>query len=222
MDYITRDMVSNDWITFLLLGCVVLYSVSKYLYPQRFQEFILLPITNKYFLVQGKNNEIQHPFNILLFISQVISVSLLIYLIIKVSSPETVSSNPWIYIQISTAYAAFVLVKYYLEKIVSVIFSLEPLLNQYLYEKITYRNLLSIVVFLGNLVFFFIYEPTLTVLLTFLGIMVIMNVVSIIYSYKTNGKLILRNFFYFILYLCALEISPYFILYKLFIGQGDF
>jgi hypothetical protein len=200
------------------LGCVVLYSLSKYLYPDRFQEFILLPITNKYFLVQGKSNEIQHPFNIILFISQVISVSLLIYLIIKAARPETVSSNPWIYIQICTGYAAFILVKYYFEKIISVVFSLEPLLNQYLYEKITYRNFLAIFIFLGNLVFFFIYEPTLTVLFVFLGIIVVINVVSIFYSYKMNGKLILRNFFYFILYLCALEISPYFILYKLFIG----
>ncbi len=208
----------NDWITFLLLGCLILYAVSKYLYPLRFQEFILLPITNKYFLVQGKNNEIQHPFNILLFVSQVISVSLLIYLIIKVSDPETIALNPWIYIQICTAYAAFILVKYYLEKIVSVVFSLEPLFNQYLYEKITYRNLLAVAVFLGNLVFFFIYEPTLTVLLVYLGILVTINAVSIFYSYKTNGKLILGNFFYFILYLCALEISPYFILYKLFIS----
>ena len=200
------------------MGCVVLYSLSKYLYPDRFQEFILLPITNKYFLVQGKSNEIQHPFNIILFISQVISVSLLIYLIIKAARPETVSSNPWIYIQICTGYAAFILVKYYFEKIISVVFSLEPLLNQYLYEKITYRNFLAIFIFLGNLVFFFIYEPTLTVLFVFLGIIVVINVVSIFYSYKMNGKLILRNFFYFILYLCALEISPYFILYKLFIG----
>ena len=200
------------------MGCIVLYSVSKYLYPQRFQEFILLPITNKYFLVQGKNNEIQHPFNIILFVSQIISVSLLIYLLIKIASPGTVSSNPWIYIQICTGYAAFVLIKYYLEKIVSVVFSLEPLFNQYLYEKITYRNLLAILVFLGNLVFCFIYEPTLPVLLVFLGIIVIINAVSTFYSYKTNGKLILRNFFYFILYLCALEISPYFILYKLFIS----
>jgi hypothetical protein len=218
LDYVSREIISNDWITFLLLGCLVLYSVSKYLYPQRFQEFILLPVTNKYFLVQGKNSEIQHPFNIILFLSQVISVSLLIYLLIKVSNPESISSNPWIYIQICTGYAAFVLVKYYLEKIVSVVFSLEPILNQYLYEKITYRNLLAIAVFLGNLVFFFIYEPTLYVLTVFVGIIISLNALSVFYSYKTNGKLILRNFFYFILYLCALEISPYFILYKLFIA----
>ena len=221
MDYIGREIVSTDWITLILLGCVVLYSLTKYLYPQRFQEFILLPVTNKYFLVQGKNNEIQHPFNVILFIAQVISVSLFIYLIASTANPEIAAANNWLYVQICTAYAGFILVKYYLEKIVSVVFSLEPLFNQYLYEKISYRNLLAMAIFIGNLVFYYIYPPTLLVLLVFLGILIAINAISMFYSYKTNGKLILRNFFYFILYLCALEISPYFILYKVFANRGD-
>lgn len=221
MEYITRDIISQDWITFLLVGCVVLYTITKYFYPQRFQEFILLPITNKYFLVQGKNNEIQHPFNIILFIAQIISVSLFIYLLISTTNPDIISGNRWIFVQICTAYAGFVLVKYYLEKIISTVFSLESYINQYLYEKITYRNLLAMAIFLGNLVFFYIFQPSLLVLLVFFGILILLNAVSMFYSYKTNGKLIFRNFFYFILYLCALEISPYFILYKVFIDGGE-
>jgi hypothetical protein len=222
LDYINRDIISQDWITFLLVGCVILYAISKYFYPQRFQEFILLPITNKYFLVQGKNNEIRHPFNILLFVAQIISVSLFIYLVIKTADPAIVEANKWIYVQICTGYAGFILVKYYLEKIVSTVFRLEPLVNQYLYEKITYRNLLAIAIFLINLAFFYIFEPSLALLIIFFGILILINAVSMFYSYKTNGKMIFRNFFYFILYLCALEISPYFILYKVFIDGGDF
>ena len=45
---------------------------------------------------------------------------------------------------------------------------------------------------------------------------IVINAIALFYSYKTNGKLIITNFFYFILYLCALEISPYIILYKVF------
>ena len=221
MDYITRDIISQDWVTFLLVGCVILYAMTKYFYPQRFQEFILLPITNKYFLVQGKHNEIQHPFNIILFIAQIISVSLFIYLLVKTANPDTISDNRWVFVQICTAYTGFILVKYYLEKIISAVFSLESYVNQYLYEKITYRNLLAIAIFLGNLVFFYMFRPSLLMLLVFFGMVIVLNAVSVFYSYKTNGKLIFRNFFYFILYLCALEISPYFILYKVFIEGGE-
>ncbi len=217
LDYFSREIVSNDWATYLLVLCVLLYSLSRYLYPQRFLEFVLLPITNKYYLVQGKNNEIFHPFNIILFVAQVISFSLFIFLLIRTWDPEIAAGNKWLYVQIATGYGAFLLAKYYLEKIISSVFDLEPLFDQYLYEKITYRNLLAIAVFLGNLAFFYVYEPNLNVLLIFVGVIVILNAITIFYSYKTNGKLILRNFFYFILYLCALEISPYFILYKVFI-----
>ena len=222
LEYIGREIISNDWITILLVLCVLLYSLSRYFYPQRFLEFILLPITNKYYLVQGKNNEVQHPFNIFLFIAQVLSFSLFFYLLFRTMNTEATLSNNWLFIQICTAYAAFVLCKYYLEKIVSVVFALEPLFNQYLYEKLTYRNLLAIAVFIGNIFFYYTFEPTPYSLLIFFGIIVLLNGISLFYSYKTNGKLIFKNFFYFILYLCALEISPYFILYKVFMSEGDF
>ena len=222
MDYIGREIISYDWITILLVLCLLLYSLSRYLYPHRFLEFILLPITNKYYLVQGKNNEIRHPFNIILFAAQVLSFSLFFYLLFRTMNSEATSTNNWLFVQICTAYAAFVLCKYYLEKIVSVVFGIEPLFNQYLYEKLTYRNLLAIGVFIGNVLFFYTFEPTVQSLLVFFGILVLLNAISLFYSYKMNGKLIFRNFFYFILYLCALEISPYFILYKLFMSEGVF
>ncbi len=220
LEYIERQIESLDWITLLFVGCIVFYAVSKLLYPKRFQEFILLPLTNKYFLVQGRNNKISHLFNILWFIPQVISISMLIYLVLKTESPELVSSNRWLFVHICTAYTGFVLFKYYIEKIVGVVFAIEPVLNQYLYQKLTYRNLLSVLVFIANLAFFYIYEPSLQVLGIFIGILIIINAISLFYNYKTNGNFILRNFFYFILYLCALEISPYLILFKVIIING--
>ena len=38
-------------------------------------------------------------------------------------------------------------------------------------------------------------------------------------SFKAHQSLIKYNFFYFILYLCALEIAPYIILYKVIISK---
>ncbi|MDC3229281.1 DUF4271 domain-containing protein [Flavobacteriaceae bacterium] len=36
-------------------------------------------------------------------------------------------------------------------------------------------------------------------------------------NYKNYRSLIFSNFFYFLLYICALEISPYLILYKVIV-----
>lgn len=214
MQYLDRYTESMDWITLLLVGCVVIYAFVKYAYPKRFQEFIMLPINNKYFLVHGKNDQIQHPFNVLLFAAQIISVSLFIFLIIKLNNPESTKTNPWLFVQICTGYSIFIFIKFSIEKIVGSIFSIDAIINNYLYQKLSYRNLLAVILFVVNLVFFYIVEPSFTGIAIFLGIIVVFNCIVLFYSYKTIGNLIMSNFFYFILYLCALEISPYIILYK--------
>ena len=195
MQYIERYTESIDWVTLFLVGCIVLFSIAKYAYPKRFEEFVMLPVNNKYFLVHGKSDDIKHPFNLLLFVTQVISVSLFIFLLFKTEYPET-------------------LIKFLIEKIVGSIFTIDPLVNNYLYQKLSYRNLLAIAIFIGNLIFFYVLEPTKSSLFIFIIIIVILNCIALLYSYKIIGSLILHNFFYFILYLCGLEISPYIILYK--------
>lgn len=214
MQLIERHTESLDWLTLLFVGCIVLYGLTKYLFPRRFQEFMALPLSNKYFLVQGRNEEILHPFNVLLFVTQIISFSVFIYLLTKTATPNEITTNKWIFVQIISGYTFFILAKYFVEKIISTLFSLESLINRYLYQKLSYRNLIAILVFIANLFFVYAFTPGLTLLLVFAALLIALNCIALFYSYKTNGKLILGNFFYFILYLCALEISPYIIIYK--------
>lgn len=216
MNYVVRTFENINWVTLVLVGCLLCYAAAKYLYPKRFQEFTLLPVTNKYFLLLGKGDEIKHPFNILLFLPQVALVSLFIFLFLRTTNGN-IDQPAVLFLQICTLYAVFVLSKYVIEKLIGVIFNLETVINKYLYQKLSYRNLLSVLFFIGNLVFFYVYEPSLTLLCIFIGLAIVLNSVTLFYSYKTNSQLIFREFFYFILYLCALEISPYIILYKVFV-----
>jgi len=203
-----------DWVTITLVVCLLVVALARHVYPREFQQFITLPISNKYFLVQGKTQQIFHFFNILLFIAQILSVSLFIFLFFKVLQPETVQANKYLFIQICTAYSVFVCVKFSIEKIIGTAFSLDTVINSYLFQKLSYRNLISLFIFIINLFLYYIIEPTGTILLLFAATLIVFNGIALFYSYKTNRNLIMSNFFYFILYLCALEISPYFILYK--------
>ncbi|MDX1462253.1 MAG: DUF4271 domain-containing protein [Marinirhabdus sp.] len=216
MNYVTRTLENVDWVTGVLVFCLVMYTLAKYLYPKRFQEFILLPVTNKYFLVLGKGDEIKHPFNVLLFIPQVLTISMFAYLFLKTKS-QTIAQPMMLFIQICVLYAVFVLAKFTIEKLVGATFNLEKTINRYLYQKLSYRNLIGVFVFIGNLLFFYVYPPTMWSLLFFIAIVAVLNAITLFYSYKTNSQLIFGEFFYFILYLCALEISPYIILYKVFV-----
>ena len=216
MQYLDRIYTSQDWITLLLLCCIVVTTIVKIAYPLRFQEFLKLPLSNKYFFVFGKNDAIYHLFNVLLFIPQAICVSLLLYKVIAWQNPTMLLETSFLFIKILGGFTGFVLAKIILEKTIGIIFNIENIIHQYVYQKLSYRNLMSILFIIMLFVVAYIAPINRAILLTFCLITVVINAIALFYSYKTNGKLIIANFFYFILYLCALEISPYIILYKVF------
>ena len=196
-----------------MVGCIVVIAILKVIYPKRFEDFIRLPVSNNYFLAKGKSEELRHPFSILLFLIQLISISLFAYLFFLEKGKATVL----LFFQILSAVFIFIIVKTSIEKMIGTIFSIKNVIDQYIYEKLTYRNFISLLLIIANLIFYFSVKPDLNTLLIFTGILFLINILFLFYSYKNYRSLIFSNFFYFLLYLCALEISPYLILYKAFI-----
>ena len=111
----------------------------------------------------------------------------------------------------------FIIVKTSIEKMIGAIFSIEKVIDHHIYEKLSYRNFLSLLLIVTNLIFYFSVKPDLNILLILTGILFLVNMVILFYGYKKYRSLIFSNLFYFLLYICALEISPYIILYKAFI-----
>lgn len=214
MQHLDRIYTSQDWITLLLLGCIIITTAVKIIYPIRFQEYLKLPLSNKYFFVYGKNDPIYHPFNVLLFIPQAIGVSLLVYKIITWQNPLMGVENSYLYLKILMSFVGFVILKIILEKTIGLVFNIEHIIHQYVYQKLSYRNLMSVLFLIFLFIVTFITSINKDLILVFCLVSLVVNAIALFHSYKTNGKLIITNFFYFILYLCALEISPYIILYK--------
>jgi hypothetical protein len=196
-----------------MVGCILIIAILKVIYPKRFNDFIRLPVSNNYFLAKGKSEELRHPFSILLFIIQLISISLFINLFFL----EKGKANVLLFLQILFVVFVFIIVKTSIEKIIGTIFSIEKLIDHYIYEKLSYRNFLSLLLIIANLIFYFSIKPDLNTLLILTGILFLVNMLILSYSYKNYRSLIFSNLFYFLLYICALEISPYLILYKAFI-----
>lgn len=203
-----------------MVSCFVLLVVAKYSYPRRFANFITLPLNDKFLSVRGKEDAVYHPFNLLFFTIQVISVSILIFLLFRTYNPLEVQRNQWLFVQIITCYFIFICIKYTIEKIIANVFSIDLLMDHYLYHKLTYRNYVGLFVFVGDLLFLYVFNATSTSLLIFTIGILLLNAIALFFVYKKNGKIIVSHFLHFILYLCALEISPYIILYKLFFS-GD-
>ena len=213
MRYTNRIIESLDWVTLIMVGCILIIAILKVIYPKRFNDFIRLPVSNNYFLAKGKSEELRHPFSILLFIIQLISISLFINLFFL----EKGKANVLLFLQILFVVFVFIIVKTSIEKIIGTIFSIEKLIDHYIYEKLSYRNFLSLLLIITNLIFYFSIKPDLNTLLILTGILFLVNMLILSYSYKNYRSLIFSNLFYFLLYICALEISPYLLLYKAFI-----
>ena len=213
MRYTNRIIESVDWVTLIMVGCILIIAILKVIYPKRFNDFIRLPVSNNYFLAKGKSEELRHPFSILLFIIQLISISLFINLFFL----EKGKANVLLFLQILFVVFVFIIVKTSIEKMIGAVFSIKKVIDQYIYEKLTYRNFISLLLIIANLIFYFSIKPDLNILLILTGILFLGNMLILSYSYKNYRSLIFSNLFYFLLYICALEISPYLILYKAFI-----
>lgn len=196
-----------------MVGCILIIAILKVIYPKRFNDFIRLPVSNNYFLAKGKSEELRHPFSILLFVIQLISTSLFVNLFFL----EKGKANVFLFLQILFVVFVFIIVKTSIEKMIGAIFSIEKLIDHYIYEKLSYRNFLSLLLIITNFIFYFSIKPDLNILLILTGILFLVNMLILSYSYKNYRSLIFNNLFYFLLYICALEISPYLILYKAFI-----
>ena len=197
------------------MGIFVLLGITRFLYPRRFDEFLLLPVSDKYFKLQGKGYEAKHPFNVFLFAIQVLSFSMFLYLIAATYRPELAKENQWLFVQITTGFGAFILIKFISEKIIAYIMDMEALIDGYLYEKLNYMSLISLVVFVANIVFILAIKPAKIVILSVSIGVLVLYLIALISSFKRNWQSIMKHFSYFILYLCALEIAPYVILYQL-------
>jgi len=217
MEFITREIIATDWITIVIMVCLTLLATAKLMNSARFSEFVMLFNTNKYVVLNQKGNKLSTVFNGLLILVQVFSVSLFIYLCIDVLQWESDTIDMILYFKIASLYLFVLICKILIEKIISTIFSIETLIEDYLFYKISYRNFLGVILLPLNLLFIYTAKPSKIVLIVLVVSLLILNLIILFSIYKKNENIILNHMFYFILYLCALEIAPYFMLYKLII-----
>ena len=216
MESILRVTNTANWATIILLVSLVLLATARALKEQSFQRFITLFVSNKYLIIEQKQQPLSSVFNILLTLFQILSLSVFIRLVIQQFYPDAGTTNSFILLQIIGICFLFTLGKLLVEKIIGVIFSSEALMDQYLFSKLSYRNYLGILLFPINVLLIYTF-PTSQLLFIIIGIVLIVgNLLTLLLVFKMYSKLIFGQLFYFILYLCTLEIAPYYILYKLF------
>ncbi|MCV9932156.1 DUF4271 domain-containing protein [Flavobacterium sp. LS1R47] len=210
-----RITENKDWATLLFVLCFAVIAITKSIYESRFGDFTKLIFSDKYAKIYRDSSHIKSGFTIALFFLQIISFAFFIQL--TLSSFGYASKTDWVlYIQIVTLLAFFILSKYLVEKIVATSFNIDEFIEHFNLQKVTYRAYIGILILPINAILFYYDDISKNVPLTILAISLCISLFSYFISIKTYQNVILSKLFYFILYLCTLEIAPYYFIYYWF------
>ena len=209
-----RILETKDWATYLFVFSFVLIAITKTAFETRFSEFIRILVSDKYIKVYKDTSHLMSGFTILLFIVQIISFSFFIQLVLNYLG--YVSKTDWvIFLRIFTFFGIFVLSKFLIEKIIAAVFNIEEFAEQFNLQKVSYRTFIGLILLPINIYLFYNNTPSNILIYCTIVVILIINLFSYLISLKIYQNLLIGKLFYFILYLCALEIAPYYFIYYL-------
>ena len=199
-----REYFSNDTLTSLILFSILLLLILKKIDSEIFYDN--LQLRKKKLLGKLYSND---------FISfRFVNIIYLFVFLTNLSILLTIFSNGEFNLKIfqNNFYhiGLFIFLKYLLEKFIGWLFKFNRICNNYLNAKLFYFNTLGTLVLFLNILSVFsesFNQELVYVSLTIILLYLIISHFTIFFSFK---NLIYKNWFYFILYLCTLEIIPYY------------
>ncbi|WP_395047945.1 DUF4271 domain-containing protein [Flavobacterium sp.] len=211
-ELIPRIVENKDWVTILFIIAFALVVVTKTAFENRFRDFVNLLINDKYLKIYKDSSNLMSWFTILLFVVQLISISFFLQLVLSYFG-YTTKTNWVTFIQIFTFLSFFILSKFLIEKIIATSFNIENFIEQFNLFKVSYRTYIGLLLLPVNIIMYYTSIMNTYAIIGIIVILLIINAVTYLVSLKNYQKLLLSKLFYFILYICALEIAPYYFMY---------
>ena len=217
MDQGIRNITQLDWITLVITGCFFALAVLKYIYPRKFEDFLLIISSDKFFSDTIKGYSYINIFsNVLLYIQWIIT-SLFIYIGYCYYAGVNLETSYITYFYILCGYVVFDLSKIVVERFIGYLVGLKELIKIYTYRKIMFKNFIGLILIIFCTILIYNYEYLQSYYSIFLAISIFIYALSILFTVRKFQSEILHQPSYFILYFCTLEIAPYYVMYKVFI-----
>jgi hypothetical protein len=210
-----RVIENKDWATILFVVSFAVIAMTKAAFENRFADFAKLIYSDKYVNIYKDGSNLKSGFTISLFFVQIISLAFFVQL--SLASFGYASKTDWIlYIQIITFLVFFVLSKFLIEKIIATAFDIEEFVEQFNLQKVAFRTYIGLFILPINIILFYYDSVSRNFLMFLIATAIAINILTYLISIKNYQNIILGKMFYFILYLCALEIAPYYFMYYWF------
>ena len=214
MEPILRNIVVMDWITILIFLSLLFVVLAKGVFYTRFLNFIILPFNNKYIFMYNKKEKLLNWFNLFFGLFLIINFSLFLYLGTSILFEPTSNSAIVVFPLILGSLLLFLFIKLALQMGNGFIFGTQKTITEVIFKKLSYFNYSGLIMFVANVILTYIAIGSKAVFYVAFFLILLVNVIGWITILRNHQKFITSNFFYFILYLCALEIAPF-----IFIGS---
>lgn len=207
-----RHIDHNDWITITLFLCVMILAIARW-----FSAFHITDLLSSYlkdrFIKLSRNGE--DGASVLIVTSAMIysiNISLFLYLYYQTLAQKNIELNG--FILTLTFVSVFILARHFIGKLIANLCNFEEILFVVDHHRNIYRAMFAFALMSINAIVIYgfnLNEKAFFISFIIIAIILFLYNLKLIYTYR---NILIASHFYFILYLCALEIAPYLLLYK--------
>ena len=213
-----RDILLKDAFTVIILSLIIIITLIKYNNHKKFNSLLKI-FWNSSYLKKYKYEKITYyPFDYILQINFVVSLGLFAFIYTIIYNGNNLAFNFLEFINIIQIIITFLILKNLSEIVISWVFNIQWMTKLYLNEKINYNSLIGLIILPINILILYFFNPSINIIFIFIYIILLLKLTAYINSFILHQKTIKKNWFYFILYLCTLEIIPYLLLYNFFLS----
>ena len=207
-----RYLISNDFFVFCSLASILILTLIKFINKVRFLDFLKSLINSKYLRVYEKEKSIIDNFNGLLLFNFCLNGSVFVFIYYSCFY-EHIKINFKIFSIVISLIILIITSKIFLNYIIGKILNMKQIFRSLIFLQINRLNYIGVLLLPLNLTIIFglNYNPQ-AVVFTLL-ISVLLYITGLFKFVQLNLNLLLSNFFYFILYICTLEIGLFIIIY---------
>ena len=209
---ILRTFEHYEWATAIFTFSFVLIAINRTIYNSKYHDFIRLFFSGKYLKFLKDVEYFSNFFTFSMFLIQLFSLAFFILLWFD----QIGLLNKFLFFDFLRAFTAilyFILGKMLIEKIIANVFSIDTFFNHFNMIRTKYQSYIGLLLIVPVTVLYYQNEHTL-IPLYLLALIIFMGYIwSYFRAVKLHQKQIIQKSFYFILYLCTLEIIPCFLVY---------
>ena len=163
----------------------------------------------------NKKEKLLNWFHIFFTVFQIINFSLFIYLALQIVFKESLIIREFgglVYPIILGGLLFFILAKVSLQLGNGFIFNSNRTISELIFKKLSYLNYSALIMFASNIILCYVLKDSLIVVYVSFFLILLINTIGWVTLLRNHQNFLAANFFYFILYLCALEIAPFIII----------